>query len=311
MQVPPLRRCAAPVGMTRVRRDTPQRCALWGIQHAKRTPCGSTILFGMALRAVIVDDEELARGELRYLLEQAGGVEIVAEGSNGVEAVELVREHRPEIVFLDVRMPGMDGFAVIHRLLKLKEPLPQIVFATAFDQYAVRAFEVNAVDYLLKPFDLKRVRQTVERAAMRATDVVGGVEANGAKLDALMKLLEQPAAAAVKKSVGKIVLRAQSRMLLVDAAEICFASIESGVITVKTAALEGVSTCRTLEELMEQMEGGTFWRAHRSHVVNVQHIREVVPWFKGSYLVRMDDKEKTEIPVARAQTKRLKELFKL
>jgi len=265
----------------------------------------------MALRAVIVDDEELARGELRYLLEQAGGVEIVAEGSNGVEAVELVREHRPEIVFLDVRMPGMDGFAVIHRLLKLKEPLPQIVFATAFDQYAVRAFEVNAVDYLLKPFDLKRVRQTVERAAMRATDVVGGVEANGAKLDALMKLLEQPAAAAVKKSVGKIVLRAQSRMLLVDAAEICFASIESGVITVKTAALEGVSTCRTLEELMEQMEGGTFWRAHRSHVVNVQHIREVVPWFKGSYLVRMDDKEKTEIPVARAQTKRLKELFKL
>jgi DNA-binding LytR/AlgR family response regulator len=206
-------------------------------------------------------------------------------------------------------MPGLDGFAVISRLLKLKEPLPQIVFATAFDQYAVRAFEVNAADYLLKPFDLARVQKAVERVGSRAAGRTGeATDANSEKLAALLKLLEQPSA---KKSVGKIVLRAQNRMLLVDAGEICFASIESGVITVKTAALEGVSTCRTLEELMEQVGGEGFWRAHRSHVVNVQHIREVVPWFKGSYLVRMDDKEKTELPVARAQTKRLKELFKL
>jgi two-component system response regulator LytT len=262
----------------------------------------------MSLRALIIDDEPLARQELQYLLERAGGVEVLAQGTNGIEAVELIRMHKPDLVFLDVQMPGMDGFAVLKKLLDRKMPMPQVVFATAFNQYAVRAFEVNAVDYLLKPFDRKRVMQTIEKAVARLAAPVES--ASEAKLDALLRLVEEQTQAP-KSNSGKVVVRAQSRLLLVDQREICFASIEDGTISVVTPTVEGHSNCRTLEELMDQLNPEAFWRAHRSFLVNIQHIREVVPWFKSSYQLRMDDPKKTEIPVSRAQTKRLRELFNL
>src|SRR5213082_1789096 len=150
----------------------------------------------MPLSAVIVDDEQLARDELAFLLRNAGEVDVVAQGKNGLEAVSLIREHNPDLVFLDVQMPGLDGFGVIKKLLDKKIVLPKIVFSTAFDQYAVRAFEVNAVDYLLKPFDRKRVAQSVERARSMA-------EANGPsdKLDALVRMLESQ-----KPQTSKILL---------------------------------------------------------------------------------------------------------
>jgi two-component system LytT family response regulator/two-component system response regulator LytT len=279
----------------------------------------------MPLTALIIDDEPLARQELQYLLERAGGVEVLAQGTNGIEAVDLIRTHKPDVVFLDVQMPGLDGFAVLKKLLDRKVPLPQVVFATAYNQYAVRAFEVNAVDYLLKPFDRKRVMQTIEKAqgrlAAQAERGEGGHPAalgadTGAKLDALLKLVEEQAQApavaqASKLHTGKVIVRAQSRLLLVDQKEICFATIEEGTITVMTPTVEGHSNCRTLEELQDQLDPDAFWRAHRSYLVNIQHIREVVPWFKSSYQLRMDDPKKTEIPVSRAQTKRLRELFNL
>ncbi|MEO8737296.1 MAG: LytTR family DNA-binding domain-containing protein [Edaphobacter sp.] len=262
----------------------------------------------MPLTALIIDDEPLARQELHYLLERAGGVEVLAQGTNGIEAVELIRVHKPDVVFLDVQMPGLDGFAVLKKLLDRKMPMPQVVFATAFNQYAVRAFEVNAVDYLLKPFDQKRVMQTIEKAQAR---LAGPAEsASDAKLDALLRLMEEQSHGA-KSNSGKVIVRAQSRLLLVNQKEICFVSIEDGTISVVTPTVEGHSNCRTLEELMDQLDPETFWRAHRSYIVNIQHIREVVPWFKSSYQLRMDDPKKTEIPVSRAQTKRLRELFNL
>jgi two-component system LytT family response regulator/two-component system response regulator LytT len=270
----------------------------------------------MALTALIIDDEPLARQELQYLLERAGGVDVLALGTNGIEAVELIRTHKPDVVFLDVQMPGLDGFGVLKKLLDRKVPLPQVVFATAYNQYAVRAFEVNAVDYLLKPFDRKRVLQTIEKAQSR---LVHGERSDGAasadtesKLDALLRLIgEQTQTPITKAYTGKVVVRAQSRLLLVDQKEICFASIDEGTITVVTPTIEGNSNCRTIEELQDQLDPETFWRAHRSFLVNIQHIREVVPWFKSSYQLRMDDPKKTEVPVSRAQTKRLKELFNL
>src|SRR5512135_2508797 len=117
----------------------------------------------MSLSAVIVDDEQLARDELAFLLKSVDDVNVVAQGKNGVEAVSLIKEYSPDLVFLDVQMPGLDGFAVIKKLMDKKVPLPQIVFSTAYDQYAVKAFEVNAVDYLLKPFDKQRVAQSIEK----------------------------------------------------------------------------------------------------------------------------------------------------
>lgn len=265
------------------------------------------------MTALIVDDEPLARQELLYLLESAEGVEVLAQSSNGIEAVELIRQHKPDMVFLDVQMPGLDGFAVLKKLLDKRTDLPHVVFATAFDQYAVRAFEVNAVDYLLKPFDRKRVLKTIEKVRSRMTahtETALESSTTDARLDALLRLVEtrtQP----VKPQSSKVVVRANSRLLLVDQREICFASIEGGSISVITGAVEGQSNCRTLEELMDQLDPETFWRAHRSFVVNIQHIREVVPWFKSSYQLRMDDPKKTEIPVSRSQTRRLRELFNL
>ncbi len=277
----------------------------------------------MPLSALIIDDEQLARAELKYLLDQVGGVEVLAEGSNGIEALDLIEEHHPDMVFLDVQMPGLDGFAVIQRLMdratakatvKEAEPLPQIVFATAYDQYAVRAFDVNAVDYLLKPFDRIRVEQAVERVKGR----ISGFAAEGhadtlpeSQIESLLRLLNRPQGASRVPQPAKLIVQAQNRLLLVDQSEICYAAIEEGVIRVVTQHFEGQSKCRTLEELLDLLDPALFWRAHRGFVVNINHIREVVPWFKSSYQLRMDDKRQTEIPVSRAQTKRLRELFNL
>ena len=265
------------------------------------------------MRVLIVDDEPLARQELQYLLESAGGVNVVAVGSNGIEAVELIRTHKPDVVFLDVQMPGLDGFGVLKKLLEKKTQLPQVVFATAYDQYAVRAFEVNAVDYLLKPFDRVRVGKTLEkaRARVRSTEPPAEDATTAAKLDALLRLVGEANAQTPKNGTGKVVVKTQDRLLLVNQKDICFASIEDGAISVTTSTVEGQSNCRTLEELTDQLDPEMFWRVHRSYVVNIQHIREVVPWFKSSYQLRMDDPKKTEIPVSRAQTKRLRELFNL
>ena len=262
----------------------------------------------MTLTALIIDDEPLARQELLYLLQSAEGVEVVAQGSNGIEAVDLIRTHKPDVVFLDVQMPGLDGFAVLKKLLDKKTDLPQVVFATAFDQYAVRAFEVNAVDYLLKPFDRKRVLKTIEKVRAR---IAGRADsASDARIDALLRLVETRTHP-VRPTSGKVIVRALGRLLLVDQREICYASIEGGAISVVTRGVEGQSNCRTLEELLELLDPAVFWRAHRGFVVNINHIREVVPWFKSSYQLRMTDKRQTEIPVSRAQTKRLRELFNL
>jgi two-component system LytT family response regulator/two-component system response regulator LytT len=307
----------------------------------------------MSISALIIDDEQLAREELKYLLDSVGGVDVVAQGANGIEAVDLIEEHHPDLVFLDVQMPGQDGFAVIQRLMersrkgaaeakrrdadkrggesassavKPTATLPQFVFATAYDQYAVRAFDVNAVDYLLKPFDRARVLEAVERARVRlATGGALNVAANAAAPDAelqaetqierLLRLLDReegrPQVAEPSRAPAKLIVQAQSRLLLVDQAEICFAAIDEGVIRVVTRVFEGQSKCRTLEELMELLDPARFWRAHRGFVVNIDQIREVMPWFKSSYQLRMNDKQQTEIPVSRAQTKRLRELFNL
>lgn len=280
----------------------------------------------MPMTALIVDDEQLARDELKYLLDSAGGVEIVAQGQNGIEAVNLIREFEPDVVFLDVQMPGLDGFAVLKNLIENGRSgnLPQIIFATAYDQYAVRAFDVNAIDYLLKPFDRSRVLQALDRARQRLD--VRQMEPDGAfepedsagppgtsirqdaRIDTLLRLIEQQPGT---HHSAKIVLQAHGRLLLVDQKDVCFASIEEGVISVVTPALEGHSRCHTLEELLDLLNPSVFWRAHRSFVVNINHIKEVVPWFKSSYQLRMDDRKQTEIPVSRAQTRRLRELFKL
>ncbi len=255
------------------------------------------------LTAVIVDDEQLARDELLFLLKSFPEVEVLAQGKNGLEAVNLVRQYQPDLLFLDIQMPGLDGLGVVRKLIEKKLPLPQLIFATAHDRYAVRAFEVNALDYLLKPFDRARLGQTLEKVRHRH----GHEENPGLKLDRVLHLLQQQQ----PSGPPKLLLKAQNRHFLLDPAEVVYARIEDGVITVYGRQIEGISNYRTIEELQANLDSKTYWRAHRSYLVNLNHIREVVPWFNSSYQLKMDDKRESEIPVSRNQSRYLRELFNL
>jgi len=257
------------------------------------------------MNALIVDDEKPAREELAYLLKSFPEVHVVGQGKNGLEAVALIKEHSPDVVFLDVQMPGLNGFGVIKKLMDRKLKVPHIVFATAYDNYAVQAFEVSAIDYVLKPFDRGRIAKAIQRVRKRMDTHASPVE----KLESLVSELGGARAAGPPRV--KLLLRAQQRLFLVDAEDVVYASIEDGVITIFTRDLEGVSNYRTIEELQAALSADQFWRAHRSYLVNINHIKEVVPWFKSSYVLRMGDKKQSEVPVSRAQTKRLRELLKM
>jgi two-component system response regulator LytT len=262
----------------------------------------------MPMNTLIVDDERPARDELAFLLKGFPEVNIIAQGKNGLEAIALIKEHDPDLVFLDVQMPGLDGFGVIKKLVERKVRVPQIVFATAFDNYAIQAFEVNAVDYVLKPFDKARIGKAIQRAKKLVDAHTSPVE----RLESLVGKLGDLSPLVPKSTQPvKLLVKAQSRMFLVDAVDIIYASIQDGTITIYARDAEGVSNYRTIEELASSLDGDTFWRAHRSYLVNINHIKEVVPWFKSSYMLKMNDKRASEIPVSRAQTRRLRELFNL
>ena len=255
----------------------------------------------MKITALIVDDEQPARDELGFLLKGFPDVEVVGQGKNGVEGVNLIRELNPQVTFLDVQMPGLDGFGVIKKLLEKKLRLPYFVFATAYDNYAVQAFEVNALDYLLKPIAKPRLEKAIAKLRRMIETAAPAYD----KLDRLVQMIEDRPAA----QKNKLVVKSQGRLILVDAEEIMFATIEDGVISICTRDHEGISNFRTVEELQGSLDPKVFWRVHRSYLVNVNYIKAVVPWFKSSYQLKMQDRKQTEIPVSRAQTRKLRELL--
>ena len=262
----------------------------------------------MDLRAVLVDDEQLARDELGYLLDRVGGVDLIGQAGNGVEALTTIDRLQPDVVFLDVQMPGLTGFEVARRLLGSRTA-PQIVFVTAYDQHAIEAFEVNAVDYLLKPVDQARLEVAVGRARRRiATDrpVESGTSVNSVELEKIIQ-----AVAERQSRRERLAIKVGERFLLVQAEDIIFASLADDGITVVTSQYAGTSNYRTLDELHERLDQTVFWRVHRSHLVNINKIREIVPWFSRNYILRMKDEKATEIPVSRTHTRRLREYLKL
>ena len=250
------------------------------------------------ISALIVDDEQLASDELAYLLKEFPDVDVIGNARNGFEAVKLIEDLEPDLVFLDVQMPGMDGLTVIRSLKDKNIPLPHFILATAYDQYAIEAFRLEALDYLLKPVEKDRLEMSIDRARRSIQE----------------KAKSQPAEAPVPR-VGpqrtKLLIRNTNRNFIVDANDLIYATINDGLITIVAAGLEGQSNYRTIEELQSNLDPETFWRVHRSYLVNINRIREVIPWFKSSYMLRMDDKKQTEIPVSRVQTKRLRLLLKL
>ncbi|HTM13852.1 MAG TPA: LytTR family transcriptional regulator DNA-binding domain-containing protein [Bryobacteraceae bacterium] len=254
------------------------------------------------ISAVLVDDEKLASDELAYLLKEFADVEVIATAANGLEAVKLIADLEPDLVFLDVQMPGLDGMGVIEKLRAQSVPLPYFVMATAYDQYAVEAFRLQALDYLLKPVEKDRLAVAVERARK-------GIAERAKAASAASPVDSPPAKPSLQRS--KLLVKSNHRNFIVDAQDVVYATIDDGLITVVAANLEGQSNYRTIEELQSNLDPDMFWRVHRSYLVNIHRIKEVIPWFKSSFQLRMDDKKQTEIPVSRVQTKRLRALLKL
>ena len=264
----------------------------------------------MDIRTIVVDDERLARNELCFQLEQVGGVEIVGQAGNGVQALQLIESLKPDLVLLDVQMPGRTGFEVARELVA-RGVDSRVVFVTAYDQYAIEAFEVNAVDYLLKPVAPDRLVQTIQRARGLLQTAKPESDDSPAALqtDELERIAEFVARRHTRRE--PVAVKVGERFLLVQAEDIVFASLADDVITVVAGTLRGASNCRTLDELQSRLDPAVFWRVHRSHVVNINMIKEIVPWFSRNYILKMNDPKGTEIPVSRAQTKRLREYLSL
>jgi DNA-binding LytR/AlgR family response regulator len=260
------------------------------------------------LRILIVDDEQLARDELCYQLEQLGETEVVGQAGNGLEALAAIDRHDPDLVFLDVQMPGLGGFEVARRLLDRGDEPPAVVFVTAFDQHAIEAFEVNAVDYLLKPVEASRLEQALQRARRRVRERSSPTAAPPLN-DQLERLVRMMAGRPALRE--QVALKVGERFMLVRADDIVFASLVDESITIVTGQVTGTSNHRTLDDLQERLDPNVFWRVHRSHLVNINKIKEIVPWFSRNYILRMKDPKATEIPVSRAQTKRLRDYLKL
>jgi two-component system response regulator LytT len=268
------------------------------------TPATGPELSEKILRTIVVDDEQLARDELCFLLEQLGGIEVISQAGNGVEALRVIEEHQPDLVMLDVQMPGLTGFEVARRVMESSVE-SQVVFVTAFDQYAIDAFEVNAVDYLLKPVEPERLAAAIDRARKRQT-----AKASESKADPdLERLLQMLADRQGRRE--QLAIKVEDRFLLVHADEVVHASVEDDQIRVVTNSLSGTSNYRTLDELQTRLDPAVFWRVHRSHLVNINKIKEIVPWFSRNYILKMKDGKGTEIPVSRSQTKRLREYLRL
>jgi two-component system, LytTR family, response regulator LytT len=256
------------------------------------------------LRTVVVDDEQLAREELCFLLDQIPGIEVVAQAGDGPEALNVIAEQAPDLVMLDVQMPGLTGFEVARRLLLRADDL-HLVFVTAYDRHAIEAFDVNAVDYLLKPVEAERLATAIDRVRKRIQSDRPS-QPDSANLDRVLQILGER-----QNRRDQLAVKVGERFLLIQADEVVHASVEDDVITVVTTSLSGTSNYRTLDELQARLDPGVFWRVHRSHLVNINKIREIVPWFSRNFILKMKDAKGSEIPVSRSQTRRLREYLKL
>jgi two-component system response regulator LytT len=249
-----------------------------------------------SLRVLIVDDEKPARNDIARILKKIQGIEIAGEAGNGIEAVERIEELDPDILLLDIRMPGLDGFQVVEKISGF-ENAPSVIFVTAYDSHAIKAFEVHAADYILKPVDEKRLAEAIERAAR----IRRGLE-KSPDLDALLEALGGvPRRFAVKRN---------DSLVMVDMDDILYATSSGGEVRIVTDGLEGVSSYRSLDELQRELPPSIFIRVHRSYLANIKQIHEIRPWFSGSYQMRMSHGKGPVIPLSRGYAKDLRRILK-
>lgn len=250
------------------------------------------------LKILLVDDEQPARAELRYILSLLPQTEVIGEATDGTQAIALAADCNPDLIFLDINMPGISGLetaGIIRRLV----PAAMIVFATAYDEYALKAFEIGAVDYVLKPFTETRIEQTVAR-------VVRYQESDrrqaGEKVDALLRQ--------VSRTVQKLPVEKSGKISLIDYENILYAYTSRGCVRLVTKEME-LEYQGSLAELEEKLQGSMLRRVHKSYIVNLSQVSEVIPWFKGTYWLKLAGGSATEIPVSKSQIKTIKALLGL
>jgi DNA-binding LytR/AlgR family response regulator len=246
-----------------------------------------------AIRALVVDDEKLARDRLAGFLGAIDGVEVIGEAANGVDAVALIESGRPDLVFLDVQMPGMNGFEVLQAL---RTATPEVIFATAYDEYAIRAFEVQAADYLLKPFARTRVAEAVGRIRSRL-----GRHRPPLDVDAVVRRLEEHR----RSFVTQVPVHSGRRILLLPVDDIRWFGVEHRLVYAHTGERAHMTNA-TLRELEARLDPEAFFRVHKASLVNLRHVKEIVPWFGGRYQLVMRDHAGSEVPVSRSQARALR-----
>jgi len=256
----------------------------------------------MPIRVLIVDDEAPARDRLKRLLADIEGVELIGEAKGGVQAVEMIESEKPDLVLLDIQMPELDGFGVIEAL----EDPPPIIFVTAYDEYAIRAFEVNALDYLLKPFSRERLKKAVRRAQEALAEEhdlgVSAAERFAARLGPLLESL-----ATQGQYLTRLAVRDRDRIRVLDVDKVDWIGVEDEQVMVHVGD-RAYLIRRTLAELERLLDPTTFFRAHRAAIVNLSRVKEVIPWFKGSHKLRLTTG--AEVDLSRAQARALRKILR-
>lgn len=237
----------------------------------------------MKIRIMIAEDERLAREELVYLLQQETDVELLATATNGRELLELVDANEPDVVFLDIKMPELEGTQAA-RMLASRKQQPLIVFCTAHEEFAVDAFKLYAVDYLLKPFEPKRIQETMQRVRER--------------------LVKAKAEQTGPSKRSKLLVEENNRLVVIDPATIVYAVREERFVQIHTQT-EAYTTKMTLTQLAEKLQAYDFFRTHKSYLVNLQFVSELTPWFNGAYNLTLKGDARTKIPVSRTSAKEL------
>lgn len=253
------------------------------------------IIPAMTIRAMIVDDEEHARNELKYLLEQYADINIVYQASNSQDALGAIQTYKPHLVFMDIEMPGMNGIKAAEKVIS-KDLYPLIVFSTAHEEFAAKAFEIDAIDYILKPYSARRLDRCINR--VRTLLANSSVIGSGRVLQT------------ANQSKQRLAIENNGKAIIINTSDIIVACCEDGQISIYTDKKVYQSNI-TLQELQARLEQNSFFRSHRAYLVNIEKVREVIPWFNSTFNLVLEGLPDMEIPVSRQQACHLKKIFDL